>query len=1279
MNPSIATAVHPLEAALKQIGPLMDEAGDKRNAERLLELRGKLNAGRLAVAFCGHFSAGKSTLVNRLCGAELLPSSPIPTSANVVTIENGDPKATLTRTKGGREETLAVPLDQLDDYCKDGEGVQSIALTYPIPRLGDHTVLLDTPGIDSTDDAHRMATESALHLADVVFYVMDYNHVQSEINFSFAKQLKDWGKPLYLIVNQIDKHRDSELSFEAYRRSVDQAFANWHLEPSGVVYLSLREPGHPHSEWVKLEELLANLAQLRGPLALCSVDASARHLIRAHGKVLDELAEPQRERLISAAGGEDGAEHVAEELSALKGTLNGIEQEAEGLRTRLRLDMQRLLDNANVTPAPTRDLAQSFLESRKPGFKMGLLFSGGKTAAEQEKRLEAFKADFESLVKAGIEWHLLDMLRKAADGIGWRGEEMEQQLIAAITGPVEAEWLLNHVNTGAVFGSEYTINYCRELAADVKGIYRKRAMGWIDILARHAEAAGEAASAPVRERLGMLAVQAAALEELSAIAERAAAHQARLAAMLPPAPVRPALPVPRTAKPPEMKESLFEPAPRAVTSVGTGGGAIRNGASPDQARTGNPPGSLHGSEPDAKSTGPDDAFDGTGEAGHSQRGHHTSRTSDALEMTGAASDMPHSATSSDIGGGALAPQRKAAERLYKAADLLEANGDFASAVQAMRDKADRLQGSRFTIALFGAFSAGKSSLANALLGDAVLPVSPNPTTAAVNCIVPPTGEKVHGTASVLLKTREAMLDDLRYSLSLLGEPAERMNPAQLLDSIARLTPDGVHAGGRPHYSFLKAAQQGWQEHEALLGGELHVDGEMYRRYVAEEMKSCFVREIELYHHNTLTAQGIVLVDTPGADSVNARHTGVAFNYIKNADAILFVTYYNHAFSQADRQFLLQLGRVKDQFELDKMFFIVNAADLASGSEELGGVLAHVERNLQQQGIRFPRIFPVSSLQALDGKQRHDSALTVISGIAAFEEAFLSFTRDDLGQLAVASAELELERSGRTLDDWIEAASGDAASRAKAAEELRTAADTATVRMRELEQSMVRNNPQLFQELKELLFYVLQRVQLRFGEHYNFAFNPAVLQDDGRDLRKALWTSWLELQRLLQIELAQELQATSLRLDNTLNRLAAKQFSDLAGDVGQVLHGFHASAFKPLEMPTPEEQPPWQAEAIDSKWLWSRFKSPRHFFEGEGKGALRSALEAELTEPLQQWISQAESQWEYRYADFWQEAAQSIVSVLLADIGSFTSGKLSSITGNSNLDELRELQQRLQDL
>ena len=56
--------------------------------------------------------------------------------------------------------------------------------TAPIP---EGVMLVDTPGIDSTDDAHQLATESTLHLADVIFYMMDYNHVQSEVNLQFVK------------------------------------------------------------------------------------------------------------------------------------------------------------------------------------------------------------------------------------------------------------------------------------------------------------------------------------------------------------------------------------------------------------------------------------------------------------------------------------------------------------------------------------------------------------------------------------------------------------------------------------------------------------------------------------------------------------------------------------------------------------------------------------------------------------------------------------------------------------------------------------------------------------------------------------------------------------------------------------------------------------------------------------------------------------------------------------------------------------------------------------
>ncbi|GAA3327291.1 hypothetical protein GCM10020331_066640 [Ectobacillus funiculus] len=81
----------------------------------------------------------------------------------------------------------------------------------------------------------------------------------------------------------------------------------------------------------------------------------------------------------------------------------------------------------------------------------------------------------------------------------------------------------------------------------------------------------------------------------------------------------------------------------------------------------------------------------------------------------------------------------------------------------------RVETKQFTVALFGAFSAGKSSFANALLGEKVLPVSPNPTTATINKILPITAEHPHGTVLVQLKSEQTLLQDLQEIYKLFGK------------------------------------------------------------------------------------------------------------------------------------------------------------------------------------------------------------------------------------------------------------------------------------------------------------------------------------------------------------------------------------------------------------------------------------------------------------------------------------------------------------------------------
>lgn len=633
----------------------------------------------------------------------------------------------------------------------------------------------------------------------------------------------------------------------------------------------------------------------------------------------------------------------------------------------------------------------------------------------------------------------------------------------------------------------------------------------------------------------------------------------------------------------------------------------------------------------------------------------------------------------------------AAERLRRTSkEIIDVPG-MQNQAQAMLDRAERLTANRFTVALFGAFSAGKSSFANALMGDLVLPVSPNPTTAAINKIMPPTDTEPHGTVRVVLKSRDAVEQDVLRSLAVFGHSAADLEGA--LDELNKIDVTQIPPTAKPHYTFLKAVTKGLGEMAEHLGGQLLVDMKAFKGFVAKEEKACFAEYIELFYSCPLTDQGIVLVDTPGADSINARHTGVAFEYMKNADAVLFVTYYNHAFSQADREFLLQMGRVKDTFEMDKMFFIVNAADLAASEEELQGVITHVEKNLLTCGIRLPRIYPVSSQTALlarmheAGKlnasaekvyrQRTQSAegeelmpaeeAFALSGMAHFEEDFLRFTIDELTQIAVNAALGEIRRAHQTLAEFMRMAqSGESERQARrdAANEAQAAALAAVDAL-----SVTSLERDLDKEREELLHYVKQRLFFRFNELYGFAFNPAVLKEDGRNMKQALQGCLTDLLRSISYDLAQELRATTLRLEKFLNKQGLTLVQNWQRDVQGYAAGLSLTPYQPrqVETLTFAEELPVSAQALQP--ALSLFKNTKDFFEQDGRVKMREELEKRLQEPVTAYVAQGSEQLQDQFSAVFAEVVQVERSRVKEQVNSYFTGLLAALEMKVDLDEL----------
>src|SRR5690606_1359100 len=232
---------------------------------------------------------GKSSIINALLGSDILPKSPIPTSANIVKLTSGEGVARIFfRHDAPIEYDEPYDLDMIKEYAKDKDTITQIEISSSKQIIPENCTIIDTPGIDAADDTDRIITESSLHLVDVLFYVMDYNHVQSELNMKFLKNIQSMKIPFYIIINQIDKHNEYELTFQSFENSVKQTFDQWGISPEAIYYSSLIKLDATHNQFKLIKSKIHSLFTDE---RIQRLDLSVQNVIADHKRFLYEKHE----------------------------------------------------------------------------------------------------------------------------------------------------------------------------------------------------------------------------------------------------------------------------------------------------------------------------------------------------------------------------------------------------------------------------------------------------------------------------------------------------------------------------------------------------------------------------------------------------------------------------------------------------------------------------------------------------------------------------------------------------------------------------------------------------------------------------------------------------------------------------------------------------------------------------------------------------------------------------------------------------------------------------
>ncbi|SFD77812.1 GTPase Era, involved in 16S rRNA processing [Lentibacillus persicus] len=1177
---------------------IMLENADMKSAEKMLQISKKWMNQEFMVSFIGHFSAGKSSMINHLLERLILPKSPIPTSANVVKITSGEGRAQVYTDEGTvLEYEEPYDIDMIKDYAMEKGTIKEIEISTKEAILPENCTIIDTPGIDAADDADRLITESSMHLVDALFYVMDYNHVQSEVNLEFLKKVQKHHIPFFIIINQIDKHNENELPFDEFCRKINQTFEQWGIMPEKVYYSSLFDKESPNNQIDAIKNELFQLLTNERDNFL-NVERSVEQVVDEHKRHLQQEYESE---VSESDPGEGDSVYRLEELNLKINRLNNL---SEDLEKDVRHEVNTTLKNAYLMPATLRDLAHAYLQSQQQDFKVGLFGSNKKTAEARRKREADFLAGLQETIETSVQWRLRDKLLNLLQSYGLHDQEITHQ-VQNMSITYDTANLRSLIKPGATVNGDYVLHYTDDISNDIKQKYKQEALKLLD-------SAKELITDKTSNELAELESERADVENTQKQRETTEMLKRDLDEKL--------REVDTSFTNPKINDDDWQELEKAMAFTNE---IIKM----DDLTT------------DKKTTAPAiEEFQTDQHPPESGYNYQADRVlSDLEDVTETVKELP----------------------------------GFGSIIADLQHKHNRLKSRKFTVALFGAFSAGKSSLANALIGEHILPSAPNPTTAVINRINPVNEDYKHGTVIVKMKDEATLISDLKSLLHQFEPETDSID-----ELLAWIVKHNIHQNDQLHttqQAYLKALLEGYKNREKEIGDEIAIGLDEFASFVTDETIASFIESVDLYYDCKLTRDGITLVDTPGADSINARHTDVAFDYIKYADAILYVTYYNHAFSRADKDFLMQLGRVKDSFQLDKMFFVMNASDLAEDTSEREMVQRYIKEQLTSLGIHFPRLFPVSSKRSLEEKQENSH----LNGqMKAFEYAFENFIRNELASLTIDSAIRDISRAKLSITHFLESLQMDEEEKKRARRDLITKRTSLKMVINDINSDLYEQ--QITQKLEKQLYFVLERFSIRFNDMFKETFNPGTITESGRKASQQLKNNLRKLLDYAGYELLQELRAVSLRIESFVNEMKHDIYLDYTSKSKDIDEGFLLPHFEATDLVTPDYEQAFfdlSVQTFDKEL--KGFNGPKAFFAKNEKETMKENIFNLLYPFANDYINESHTKMQTSYSQQWQIIIGNIKDFIDEHVDSYIDNQLQIMDDQTiDLETLRKSEGKL---
>lgn len=238
-----------LEQQLSHLAQLPELKGS-----RLPNLIAKLRENRFNLVVLGAFKRGKSTLINALLGAPVLPTAIVPLTSVVTILGYGEHLSIEVHFQNGQRRAISQP--ELVDYItekgnpRNRKGVREVEIAYPSEYLRDGVRIIDTPGVGSIYSHNTEVAYNYLPQVDAAILVVTVDPPLSAAEQEFLQDIREYVHKLFFVLNKIDYVEESErqeaLDFTTEVLQTNLAAEHVKIFPvSAKLALEGKHNGHP--------------------------------------------------------------------------------------------------------------------------------------------------------------------------------------------------------------------------------------------------------------------------------------------------------------------------------------------------------------------------------------------------------------------------------------------------------------------------------------------------------------------------------------------------------------------------------------------------------------------------------------------------------------------------------------------------------------------------------------------------------------------------------------------------------------------------------------------------------------------------------------------------------------------------------------------------------------------------------------------------------------------------------------------------------------------------